>query len=34
VHVLYMFIHRDAGKARRPVPEEFSVLFDVPTMGK
>ena len=33
VHVLPMFINSDS-KPRRPIPEEFSVLFDVPIMQK
>jgi len=33
VHVVPMFINSDS-KPRRPIPEEFSVLFDVPIMQK
>ena len=33
VHVVPMFIHSDS-TPRRPIPEEFSVLFDVPIMQK
>lgn len=31
VYVLPMFINSDS-KPRRPIPEEFSVLFDVPIL--